>query len=218
MLLGNRGEALRSMGEIGLGEGPHRWTALEVAVRGMEIYEGAAFIRRMSGVPALRRAMVVACGHLGDPAAVPWLMTQMAEGKLARAAGEAFSMITGADLALEDLERASVPDDAVPPIPARDDGIAAPDRDEHLPWPDPEHVHIWWDLNGAQFARTRRHLMGHVGDRAPDHAWEAGSQRQRRSAACQKALLTASTGLLNIDARADVVSRVSVRPSYRRSP
>ena len=71
VLLGNRGEALRSMGEIGLGEGPHRWTALEVAVRGMEIYEGAAFIRRISGVPALRRAMVVAWAISAAPPRSP---------------------------------------------------------------------------------------------------------------------------------------------------
>ena len=40
----------------------------------------------------------------GDPAHVPWLIDQMHQEKLARIAGEAFSMITGVDIDLLDLD------------------------------------------------------------------------------------------------------------------
>ena len=40
----------------------------------------------------------------GDPAIMPWLIQMMEVPELARVAGESFTMITGVDIAYEDLE------------------------------------------------------------------------------------------------------------------
>jgi hypothetical protein len=47
---------------------------------------------------------------LGDPGTVDWLISLMQQPDQARAAGEAFSKITGCDIAYEDLET-DVPED-----------------------------------------------------------------------------------------------------------
>jgi len=43
-------------------------------------------------------------GAIGDPSVIPELIGQMENPELARAAGSAFSLITGADLSYEDLD------------------------------------------------------------------------------------------------------------------
>jgi len=69
----------------------------------------------------------------------------MSHGTLARLAGEAFSMITGADLAALDLERK-------PPEGLHTGPSDAPaDEDDSLPWPDRERVLRWWQARAAGF-------------------------------------------------------------------
>jgi hypothetical protein len=48
--------------------------------------------------------VLVGVGILGDPTYIPSIIKKMDEPELARVAGEAFSMITGVDLAYEDFE------------------------------------------------------------------------------------------------------------------
>jgi hypothetical protein len=54
--------------------------------------------------PDTMRLAVIGVGVIGDPVSIPWLIEQMTISELARVAGEAFTMITGVDIAYEDLE------------------------------------------------------------------------------------------------------------------
>ena len=74
---------------------------------------GAALLHRKRlkvAVLAVLFGVVSAVGLLGDPVSLPWLIQQMRDMPHARVAGEAFSLITGADLALLDLELRDSPD------------------------------------------------------------------------------------------------------------
>jgi uncharacterized protein (TIGR02270 family) len=187
VLLGDRGPALAALERLALAEGPRRWIALEVAVRAMGIERGTRFIRAMNGDPALRRAMVVAVGHLGDPAAVPWLIRQMEDPELARVAGEAFSMITGVDLANDDLD--GPPLKGLPGQQGRvaHDGLE-PNPDPNLAWPDSSRVGSWWVSQVERFGTRRRHLMGHPIGVPLDSCDAQLFQPQQRAVAFETAL------------------------------
>ncbi|MBD0274208.1 MAG: TIGR02270 family protein [Acetobacteraceae bacterium] len=199
VLLGDRGIALRTLGDAVLAGAPHRWTALEVYVRAAAPEHGVRFIRGLNGDGALRRTVVVALGHLGDPAAVPWLVERMGDAGLARPAGESFAMISGADLAYDDLERGTPPGEAmlVPGGGTADPEVVG-DPDEHLPWPDPALVRSWWSREHRRFALGERHLLGRpAGAAACERAFRDGFQRQRRAAAFEAALARGDAELAN---------------------
>ena len=127
----------------------------------------------------------------------------MDDPALARVAGEAFSTITGLDLAWLDLECRppqdfeSGPDDD----PAHDD--VAMDEDDGLPWPDPAKLGDWWRANAERFQPGQRYFMG-----APP-AWAhcmavlgSGFQRQRIAAAEHLCLLRPGSKLFPTQAPA----------------
>ena len=62
------------------------------------------WLDKLRHLPEKTRQAISGYGACGDPSAIPWLMEQMHVPELARPAGEAFSMITGVDLAYDDLE------------------------------------------------------------------------------------------------------------------
>jgi uncharacterized protein (TIGR02270 family) len=122
---------------------------------------------------------------LGDPVCVPWLIQQMSNLPYARVAGEAFSMITGADLALLDLELQDLPDFDAGPNDNPADPDVAMDPDENLPWPDPRPIEAWWQANGGQFQVGTRYLLGLAhSERSFQQVLICGQQRQRIAAAC----------------------------------
>ena len=121
---------------------------------------GDGWLRGLNSDPRHARLAVTACGIIGDPAFVPWLIGRMEIPELARAAGESFSMITGVDLAYDDLEtrrprglpgraRTTIRPTKRRPGPGRGPAVARPR-------PDPQ----WWQDNGARFAAGTRHLLG----------------------------------------------------------
>ena len=67
--------------------------------------QAALLLKAMLDKPESVRDAIRGVGTVGDPKVVPWLIAQMDDAKLARTAGEAFSTITGLDLAWLDLER-----------------------------------------------------------------------------------------------------------------
>ncbi len=178
--------------------GPHRRRALEVAVRIMPPGEARTWLSRLNGEPAHARTVVIATGQLGDPVAVPWLIAKMAIPELARVAGESFSLITGVDLAYDDLE-IDAPQDFQPgPTDEPSDTNVDLDPDENLPWPDPALIQAWWQANAARFPADTRHLLGRpIDEPACHHALTAGFQRQRRAAAFERATADPSAPLFN---------------------
>jgi uncharacterized protein (TIGR02270 family) len=178
--------------------GPSSGPALDVAARVAAADETKAWIRRLNCQPAQQRLAVRAAGILGDPAVIPWLIDKMREPELARIAGEGFSLITGVDLAYQDLDRDPPDGFGTGPTEEQSDENVALNLDDHLPWPDPDKVAAWWQSNVARLPPGSRHLLGHRIDTASrEQAWAIGYQRQRRAAAYAIAVSRAGANLPN---------------------
>jgi uncharacterized protein (TIGR02270 family) len=139
----------------------------------------------------------------GDPTFVPWLITQMVDPNDSRAAGEAFSFITGVDLALLDLERKPPENFESGPNDDPDDPNVEMDPDEGLPWPDVKKVEDWWHANAGRFQKGTSYFMGQpVTKEHCIHVLKTGYQRQRILAAQYLCLLEPGTPLFNTAAPA----------------
>jgi len=196
LLLGERARSVPALEAIAEADHPRRWIALEVVLRGTQLERSTQWVRRLSGDPAQRRLVTVALGHIGDPAAVPWLIARMSDPKLARVAGESFSIIAGVDLAYDDLDRKRPAD--VPETPNDDpaDGDVALEEDEGSAWPGPALVAEWWRGNKVRFRRSVRHLAGLSTDVwSAEHVWADGCQRYRRAAAYELVVLQPGVAL-----------------------
>ncbi|AXA53791.1 TIGR02270 family protein [Pseudomonas thivervalensis] len=175
-------EPLRSFAEQ---PGEFQYRALCVLLTWQEREPSIAWIRQWVQDPRDRRIGIQALGLLGDPVCVPWLIQQMSDLPYARVAGEAFSLITGADLALLDLELQALPDFDAGPNDNPEDPNVAMDPDENLPWPDPQAIDGWWHANGGDFQVGNRYMLGLAhGEHSFQQALVRGQQRQRVAAAC----------------------------------
>ncbi|WP_433860383.1 TIGR02270 family protein [Pseudomonas thivervalensis] len=175
-------EPLRSFAEQ---PGEFQYRALCVLLTWQEREPSIAWIRQWVQDPRDRRIGIQALGLLGDPVCVPWLIQQMSDLPYARVAGEAFSLITGADLALLDLELQALPDFDAGPNDNPEDPNVAMDPDENLPWPDPQAIDGWWHANGGDFQVGNRYMLGLAhGEHSFQQALVCGQQRQRVAAAC----------------------------------
>ena len=171
--------------------------ALQVALRAMPASRARSWLRQLNGDPAQSRLVVEGLGIMGDPQAVPWLIGRMSDPALARLAGESVCLITGIDLAYDDLEGDAPEGHEPAPTPDPADENTAMDQDEDLPWPEPELVQTWWEKNAGRFTPGTRHLLGRSLDEAAcDAAWTGGFQRQRRAAAYELAMGRQRTMLL----------------------
>ncbi|XQC89195.1 TIGR02270 family protein [Pseudomonas aeruginosa] len=165
--------------------GPFQLPATMVLLAWQPRDTSMAWIRQLMQAADTRRIGIQATGLFGDPVAVPWLIQQMRDESLARVAGEAFSLITGADLALLDLELEVLPDYDPGPNDDPDDDNVALDDDENLSWPEAERVSAWWRDNGARFVAGRAYLLGEpLGEARCRQVLRDGQQRQRMAAAC----------------------------------
>ncbi len=120
----------------------------------------------------------------------------MEDPGLARVAGEAFSMITGIDLAYAGLERD--PQTAITPRKDPDPETPPTDNDEHVPAPDSSLVCSWWQKNSHNMQLAIRYINGSAAvyeDTIP--VWLNGFQRQRRAAAYEMVLQHANGELPN---------------------
>jgi uncharacterized protein (TIGR02270 family) len=183
--------------------GPFAVRAASLAGRRLPLPSAHAWrIKLMETLKLMEHALLVA-GAIGDPVVIPWLIDHMAEPALARPAGEAFSMITGADLNQLSLS-GQKPEgfDAGPTDNPEDENVAM-DPHEGLPWPNPKLVAIWWEKNRGCFPKGTRHVAGRVitieGCR---EVLKHGYQRQRAAAAVELARLQPGTPLFEVRAPA----------------
>jgi uncharacterized protein (TIGR02270 family) len=127
---------------------------------------------------------------------VPWLIELMTNNSLARLAGAAFTLITGADLAALDLERKPPEEFESGPDDNPDNSNVDIDDDDGAPWPDPARVQAWWAANSSRFQPGVRHFMGEPLNAANClRVLRAGYQRQRIAAALYLCLLNPGTPL-----------------------
>jgi hypothetical protein len=107
-------------------------------------------------------------------------------------------MITGVDLAFEDLD--GEPPDDLPTIPNDDpdDPRTELDADDELPWPDPAAIGRWHATNADALRQTPRRFLGQPwGGEAFRLGLERGFQRQRRAAAFNLAVASPDAVLSN---------------------
>lgn len=191
VLLGDRRQAPRALLAAASDPGsPMQARALRLVPRLLVADAARAWFGQMAEDPARLRPLIEAVGVHGDPHYVPWLIRQMGTPAAARVAGEAFSMITGVDLAYEDLEGEWPEGFSAGPTEDPEDEDVAMDPDEDLPWPAPALVERWWGENAARFPAGQRFLCGQPVTEA--HCLEvlrSGYQRQRIGAALELTLM-----------------------------
>jgi uncharacterized protein (TIGR02270 family) len=177
---------LRTIAEA---RGPYSSKALQTAIRRMDLAGAKAwqawFSKRNDG----SRTAIAAAGAIGDPEYIPWLIEQMKVLPLARVAGEAFTTITGIDLAYDNLEQKAPENIEAGPTDNPEEENVEMDLDEHLPWPDPTLIQKWWTTNQTLFQKGTRYLLG----KPMNIEWlqqvlRIGRQCQRAAAALELAI------------------------------
>jgi uncharacterized protein (TIGR02270 family) len=190
VLLGDRQEGLERLSVAARQEGPFRSRAFQLSLLAMTAPRAHEHLRALAQDAAQIRWLVRGAGLVGDPTYLPWLMKHMSDVKLARLAAESFSLITGADLSLLDLERKPPAGIDAGPNDDPNDANVALDEDDGLPWPDAERVEHWWSQNSSRFVAGQRYFVGAPVTR--EHCIEVlrtGYQRQRILAAHHLCLL-----------------------------
>ena len=201
VLMGDRSRALNTLTNLALAAGDNRRRAFLLSCQAMGAPAAHQVLTDLAADPAEKRWVIEGAGLVGDPRYVPWLITFMADEKFARLAGEAFTLITGADLALLELEREQPYNFEAGPTDDPDDSAIAIDSDEGLPWPAQAKVQSWWAEHGGGFQSGVRYFVG--APPARNHCIEVlktGGQRQRMLAAQQLCLLEPGIGLFNTSA------------------
>jgi uncharacterized protein (TIGR02270 family) len=200
-LLNGSASALSALQSMAEGPGPRQAQILQLAMRRSPPFDAKAWQRKLAQRSEHLRLAIIAACHMGDPEAIPWLIQQMKPLPLARLAGEAFTMITGVDLAFRDLERKPPEDFIAGPTEDPKDENVEMDPDDNLPWPEPSLIQKWWDKNRSQFQNGTRYLLG----KPLTADWlktvlRDGRQRQRSAAALELAIRTPGLPLFNVKA------------------
>ncbi len=203
LLLGDRDTSVAALHQaVGL-PGPHRLDAIRLLLKVAAPTQAHAVLKNLANNPVDARALILGVGVAGDVHYLPWLIQQMADLKLTRLAGEAFSTITGLDLAYLDLELKPPQDVETGPTDDPLDAGVAMDEDDSLPWPDPVKIAAWWQVHAPRFAPGTRYFLGEPPS-AP-HCVEVlknGFQRQCIGAALYLRLLQPGRPLFNTAAPA----------------
>jgi uncharacterized protein (TIGR02270 family) len=195
-------QSLDVLAEIAWQGGPLAAQALDILLRRLEVQRANAWLRDLAGLPERRRSVIRATGVIGDPIYIPWLIERMNEPAATRLAGEAFSMITGIDLAYRDLDVRPPADFQSGPNDDPEDENVGLDEDDRLPWPDPAKVGDWWTKNKARFNVGTAYFLGKP--KALTDWLEALSdafQRQRRAAALELAIRQPNKAMFEVRAR-----------------
>ena len=174
-------DAVGILRELAEAPGPHAARALQLAGRALPMGSSLAWHAELAAQPGTLRLAVQLAGAMGVPGLVPWLMEQMSIPDVARVAGESFSMLTGLDLAYDDLDRDAPDGFSAGPTESPDDEDIRMDADENLPWPDPALVSRWWAEHSDTFVAGHRYLLG---SRIGPTTEPSGKPTQRQRAAC----------------------------------
>lgn len=182
-------------------ESPFLAQALQLMLRVMDVPSSTKWLSDFTQSPEVLRHAVLGAGIIGDPMYIPWLINLMTVPEVSRVAGEAFSMITGVDLAYDDMEGEWPEGFEAGPSEKPEDEDVAMDSDEDLPWPEPSLIQAWWEKNKNNFRVGTRYLVGKpITVEHCKQVLNTGFQRQRRAAALELALLQKDVPLFNTSA------------------
>ena len=110
--------------------------------------------------PPVRQAAIWALGNIGTHDAAAYCIAALKHPELAKAAGEAYCAITGADLARDRLTNPE-PDEPAPAFEADDlDANLVPSLAEQWPLPNPDALREHWNKSHARFQNGVRHVRG----------------------------------------------------------
>jgi uncharacterized protein (TIGR02270 family) len=193
--------AIPVLQEIAESESPRAAAAASLAVRCMDPHAANAWLCQLADNPAQLRIALQIAGAIGDPAFIPWIVYFMDQPPLARIAGEAFTSITGVDIAYDDLEGEWPEGFEAGPTENPEDENVEMDADEDLPWPEPALIQNWWSKNQSRFPEGVRHLVGKpiTVDQCQE-ILRTGKQRQRAAAALELTLRRPGLPLFNVKA------------------
>lgn len=200
VLCGDRQQAMSALLDIVKQTGTHTSKAMALLIRAMDSEESKALLAELRE-QSKHRNVIQGVGIRGEVDFIPWLIEQMEVPELARLAGESFTLITGKDLAYDDLEKDRPEGFESGPTENPEDGDVELDDDEDLPWPDPELIQQWWDTNKSAFTSGTRYLMGKpISKESCQSVLKEGSQRQRKAAALELALMDTNVVLFETSA------------------
>ena len=195
-------EGLRALAEFGRSPGPWCEPALEIALRRLPVDRANAFLRTLAGIAELRRVVIRATAMIGDALYLPWLIGQTGDPGVARSAGAAFAMITGAEISRPDRPEPAETDEDP------NDEQVIPDENEGLAWPDPAKCDIWWQQNKSRFTAGTAYYRGRAKSSADwIRALHEAPQNQRQAAALELALRQSEQAMFNVRARGDLQRR-----------
>jgi len=195
------GSAVSVLRNIAEGGGAHAEKSCAMALRNMALADALEWLREFAQDPDHKRLAVTGYGVLGDPMAVSWLIQMMEVPELARVAGESFTMISGIDIAYEDLEGEWPEGFEAGPTETPEDEDVEMDPDEDLPWPEPGLIAEWWNRNKGSFQNGMRYLFGKaIIEEQCQHVLRHAYQRQRAAAAIELAIMNPGQPLFEIRA------------------
>ncbi len=176
--------------------------AARLAARALSPEEAQSLCKTLAQNPNMGRVAMAAIGALGDPVFLQLTLERMKVPDQARAAGEAFSMITGIDLEYEDLDGDEPENFEAGPTDDPEDENVEMDQDEDLPWPNQAAVANWLQSNASAFTAGERYLAGKLlsEDLTASKVLRIGTQRQRAAAAIELKLADKSQPLFEIRA------------------
>jgi uncharacterized protein (TIGR02270 family) len=214
VLLYGHSNAVQVLEAIAGSTGPFQERAVNLLFRRLSLGRSHEWHQHLASKPDSVRMAVIAAGVIGDPALIPWLVERMNDPKLSRVAGEAFTMVTGVDLAYEDLDGDKPEDFEAGPNDDPNDENVEMDPDDNLPWPDPALIAGWWDKHKDGFETGSRYLLGRpISAEWMLHVLRAGRQRQRAAAALELAILRPGVPLFEV--RAPGFRQLETLNSYR---
>ena len=200
LLLGDR-SGLEIVKDYASKDTPFCDCAIQTAVRVMPSKEVRPWLKELYEDPDSVSSVITASGAAGISNVLPWLIKRMDKPELARAAGQAISMITGVDLADEGLEGKWPEGFEAGPTEHPKDTDVEMDPEEDMPWPEPQRILEWWDKNKNQYETGTRYLCGKpITIEHCQRILRIGYQPQRRAAALELALLQPALPLFNTSA------------------
>ena len=199
LLLGDRNDALRALGEL-IGTVALTEYAATLMVCAVPMDRATELLKALAARPQGSSLLIQTVAANGDPAYVPWLLREMQKPLVARLAGYAFEAITGADI--RRVARAEAPDSG-PSRPGDESENVDADEQSDLPWPDAPKLTQWWGRNQHRWQAGTRYVLGNpLSTAACVETLKQGNQRQRALACRQLGLLNPGMPVFNIHAPA----------------
>ena len=202
VLTGNRDTAPDILQTFLTTPGKQAFQAAQLVFRVNTLENSQYLLGNLAKQPEHLRLAIQGTGISGDSRYISWLIQHMETPELARVAGEAFTLITGVDLAWNDLETDQPEDFETGPTESAGDDNVDLDPDENLPWPHPVLIQQWWQQHQGEFPVGQRYLMGQVvSEQQCNEVLKSGMQRQRMAAAFELALMRTERPLFEIRAK-----------------